>query len=298
MSRLLLICFEPDEARQLAGFAQALGLPYDCLLLTGSEAPKTGWEKAFSAGFDIVPDLESLDESLTEFCRNYSHVAAASSMKAKDGLARLAALLGAAMLTDILEVHSPTSFTRPMVAGSVLAKVEATASPLVLIVRTTSFPKVEAAEMTAAEEMSLAEKPLAKIINPSAKSSGGRPDLSQAKVVVSGGRPLGDSATFEKLIGGLADKLGGAVGATRAAVDSGIAHNELQVGQTGKIVAPELYIAAGISGSTQHMAGIKDSKTIVAINKDPDAPIFAFADLGIVADLFDVLPELTAKIKH
>ncbi len=296
MSRLLLICFEPGEALQLAGFAHALGLPFDCLLLTGTEAPKTGWEKAFAAGFEAMPDLEALDVSLTEFCRGYSHIASVSSMKAKDGLARTAALLGAAMLTDILEVHSPTTFTRPMVAGSVLARVEAISSPLVLIVRTTSFPKVESSDSVAAEQISLAEKPLAKIIKPSAKSSGGRPDLSQAKVVVSGGRPLGDSATFERLIGGLADKLGGAVGATRAAVDNGIAHNELQVGQTGKIVAPELYIAAGISGSTQHMAGIKDSKTIVAINKDPDAPIFAFADLGIVADLFDVLPELTEKI--
>lgn len=297
MSRLLLICFEPAETIQLAGFAQALGLPYDCLLLTGTEAPKTGWEKAFSAGFLALPDLESLDDSLTEFCRGYSHIASVSSMKAKDGLARTAALLGAAMLTDILEVHSPTTFTRPMVAGSVLAQVEAMASPLVLIVRPTSFPKVEASGSAEAERVSLSEKPMARIIKPSAKSSGGRPDLSQAKVVVSGGRPLGDSGTFERVIGGLADKLGGAVGATRAAVDNGIAHNELQVGQTGKIVAPDLYIAAGISGSTQHMAGIKDSKTIVAINKDPDAPIFAFADLGIVADLFDVVPELTSKIK-
>lgn len=297
MNRLLLICFEPGDAVQLAGFAGALGLPFDCLLLTGDEAPKTGWERAFTAGFEVLPDLESLDQSLTDFCRDYSHIAAASSMKAKDGLARTAALLGAAMLTDILEVHSETTFTRPMVAGSVLAKVEATGSPLILIVRTTSFPKREASGSARAERISLSEKPMAKIIKPSAKASGGRPDLSQAKVVVSGGRPLGDAATFERVIGGLADRLGGAVGATRAAVDNGIAHNELQVGQTGKIVAPELYIAAGISGSTQHMAGIKDSKTIVAINKDPDAPIFAFADLGIVGDLFDVVPEMTSKIK-
>ena len=297
MSRLLLICFDPSEGLQLAGFAQSLGLPFDCLLLTGSELPAFGWEKAFTAGFESVPAFDSLDESLTEFCRPYSHIASVSAMKSKDGLARTAALLGAAMLTDVLSVQSTSLFTRPMVAGSVLAQVEVTAPQVVLTVRPSGFDKVEAGAAGSAEKVDLGLKPISTITAASSKAGAARPDLTQAKVVVSGGRPLGDAETFEKLIGGLADKLGGAAGATRAAVDSGIAANELQVGQTGKIVAPDLYIAAGISGSTQHMAGIKDSKTIVAINKDGDAPIFQTADLGLVADLFDVLPELMSRLK-
>lgn len=297
MNRLLLVCFEPKDCTQLAGFAQELGVPFDCLLLNGHRAPGIGWEKAYTAGFGVLPPFESLDESLAEFCRSYTHVAALSSMRAKDGLARTAALLEAAMVTDVISVQSPTLFTRPIVAGSLLAQVEAASLPLVMTVRPSGFAKIEPGDAVEAEVVELAVKHLSTITSASSKAGAARPDLTQAKVVVSGGRPLGDAETFEKLIGGLADRLGGAAGATRAAVDSGIAANELQVGQTGKIVAPDLYIAAGISGSTQHMAGIKDSKTIVAINKDGDAPIFQTADLGLVADLFDALPELLSKIK-
>ena len=216
-------------------------------------------------------------------------------MRSKDVLARLAGLLDAAMVTDVVAAESPTTFKRPMVAGSIIATVEVLSTPVVLTVRPAGFAKTDPGGSSPSESISLDGQAKAKRLSVSARG-GARPDLTQAKVIVSGGRPLKDAQTFESVIGGLADALGGAVGATRAAVDSGIAANELQVGQTGKIVAPDLYIAAGISGSTQHMAGIKDSKIIVAINKDPDAPIFEFADFGLVADLYQAIPEIRAKL--
>ncbi|MBX3095841.1 MAG: electron transfer flavoprotein subunit alpha/FixB family protein, partial [Fimbriimonadaceae bacterium] len=175
--------------------------------------------------------------------------------------------------------------------GSVLATVEVSGEPVLMTVRPAGFPKANEATNGPTQVAALTPSGRTARISVSEKA-GGRPDLTQAKVIVSGGRPLKDAETFERVIGGLADRLGGAAGATRAAVDSGIASNELQVGQTGKIVAPDLYIAAGISGSTQHMAGMKDSKLIVAINTDADAPIFDIADLGIVGDLYEVLPVL------
>jgi electron transfer flavoprotein alpha subunit len=214
-------------------------------------------------------------------------------MRSKDVMARVAGLMDCGMVTDVVEVVSPDRFVRPLLAGTVLATVEVLAQPVVLTVRPAGFAG-GAVGPNLVEPWGVSAEGGPKRLGVEVRG-GSRPDLTQAKVVVSGGRPLGDAATFERVIGGLADRLGGAVGATRAAVDSGIAPNELQVGQTGKIVAPDLYIAAGISGSTQHMAGIKDSKVIVAINKDPDAPIFEFADFGLVADLFDAVPELTAK---
>jgi electron transfer flavoprotein alpha subunit len=219
-----------------------------------------------------------------------------SSMRSKDVLARLAGLLDAAMVTDVIAADSPTVFKRPIVAGSIIATVEVLAEPVVITFRPAGFPQPTRGGSSPVETLNVDVSSKAKRVSVTARG-GARPDLTQAKVIVSGGRPLKDAETFERVIGGLADQLGGAVGATRAAVDSGIAANELQVGQTGKIVAPDLYIAAGISGSTQHMAGIKDSKTIVAINKDPDAPIFESADFGLVADLYDAIPELQAKLK-
>ncbi len=295
MSRLLLIAFQPSDATQLAGFAQKLGLPFDMLCLTGAAPTDLGAEKALQANLAEVPAADGLVKALAAQANGYTHIAGLSNMQSKDVLARLAGLLDAAMVTDAIDVDSPTVFKRPMVAGSIIATVEVLASPVVLTVRPAGFSKPAGSGSSTTESVTLETAPKATRINATSRSSA-RPDLAQAKVVVSGGRPLKDAATFEQVIGGFADALGGAVGATRAAVDSGIAPNELQVGQTGKIVAPDLYIAAGISGSTQHMAGIKDSKVIVAINKDPDAPIFEAADFGLVADLYEAIPEFRAKI--
>lgn len=295
MSKLLLIAFDGIEAAQGAGFAQSLGLPFDILSVSGEAATDLGAERVLNAGLSEVPPADGIAKGLAAVVGGYTHIAAISNMRSKDVLARLAGLLDAAMVTDAVSASSPTVFLRPVVAGSIIATVEVLALPVVITFRPAGFAKPVSGGSSAVESVSLSAESKTTRTAKSARS-GGRPDLTQAKVVVSGGRPLKDAETFEKLIGGLADKLGGAVGATRAAVDSGIAANELQVGQTGKIVAPDLYIAAGISGSTQHMAGIKDSKIIVAINKDGDAPIFEVADYGLVADLYDAVPALTSKI--
>lgn len=290
--KTLLIAFDQADLGPLSGFASQFGYPYDALVF-GAGSGGFGEGALLRASSGELPPADSLAESIVKLAAGYTHIAAISSMLSKDVLARVAGAIDAAMVTDVTQVESPTVFKRPIVAGTMIETVETLCEPVVFTVRPAGFkPQPGTAGVETSVELSGSGN--ARRISVQA-SGGSRPELTQAKVVVSGGRPLKDAATFESLIGGLADKLGGAVGATRAAVDSGIAPNECQVGQTGKIVAPDLYIAAGISGSTQHMAGIKDSKIIVAINKDPDAPIFEFADLGIVADLFDVVPELTKK---
>lgn len=294
MSRLLIVSFSSADAAAMAGFGAALGLPFDVLDLTGGASSATGAEKTLVAGLGDLPPADGLAPAIAAMAGGYSHVAGLSSMASKDVLARVAGHLDAAMVTDVIALDSPTVFKRPIVAGTLIETVEVIASPVVLTVRPAGFPGGSMAEGSV-ESVSLTVSSRATRTNVAA-GGGARPDLTQASVVVSGGRPLKDAQTFESVIGGLADALGGAAGATRAAVDSGIAPNELQVGQTGKIVAPNLYIAAGVSGSTQHMAGIKDSKIIVAINKDPDAPIFEMADIGLVADLYDAIPALRAKL--
>ncbi len=230
-------------------------------------------------------------------------IAGTTSTFSRDVLARVAGLLDAPMLSDIISLEQQNGkwvAKRPIYSANLIGTFEAEGTPIVLTVRGPAWGKPEPnGNASPVQPASLPNDiPTHTEWVSLQGSSGGRPDLTQARVVVSGGRPLRDPETFEKYIGGLADVLGGAVGATRAAVDAGIAPNELQVGQTGKTVAPELYIAVAISGSVQHLAGMKDSKVIVAINIDPEAPIFQVADYGLVADLYEVVPQLIEALKN
>lgn len=222
----------------------------------------------------------------------------------KDALPRVAVMMDGAQVSDIIAVNPDGSLKRPMYAGNIIADVELTSSVKLVTVRGTAFAPAEPSggsavvkELSLSRDPELVENPRFGEIVSLEQAKADRPELSDASVVVSGGRALGSAEQFQNVIFPLADALGAAVGASRAAVDSGYAPNDWQVGQTGKVVAPSLYIAAGISGAIQHLAGMKDSKVIVAINKDADAPIFEVADYGLVADLFTVVPELTAAVK-
>jgi len=241
---------------------------------------------------------ESTAALLSELVGDYSHVVVAATGEGKNVLPRLGALLDVQPVTDVIKIASPDTFVRPMYAGNAVATVQSTDKFKLLAVRPTAFDKAAASGGSAKTAEVKLKSPPAKSAkwkeDRVAKSE--RPELTAASKVVSGGRGLKSAENF-KLVYALADKLGAAVGASRAAVDAGYVPNELQVGQTGKVVAPELYIAVGISGAIQHLAGMKDSKTIVAINKDAEAPIFQVADYGLEADLFKALPELTEKVK-
>jgi electron transfer flavoprotein alpha subunit len=227
----------------------------------------------------------------------YDAFVAPATTTGKNVAPRVAALIDVAQVSDILSVEGPKTFTRPIYAGNAIATVESTDAKLVITVRGTAFAKADATGGSATIETVAAgaDSGLSTYLG-SEIAKLERPELTSAKIIVSGGRALKDADTFATTITPLADKLGAGIGASRAAVDAGYVPNDYQVGQTGKIVAPEIYVAVGISGAIQHLAGMKDSKTIIAINKDEDAPIFQVADLGLVADLFTAVPDLTAKL--
>ncbi len=256
----------------------------------------------------VLAVLEPLNDSglaavlapqVAALARDYTHVFAPSSTFGKDLLPRVAALLGVGQISDIMAVEGARRFQRPIYAGNAIVTVEAAADarPIVATVRTASFDAAGPQAAAPLERVGLdVETPTHTRLVGHAEATSGRRDLQTAGRVVAGGRGLGSAENFQ-LIERLADALGAAVGASRAAVDSGFAPNEMQVGQTGKIIAPELYVAIGISGAIQHLTGIKDAKTIVAINKDESAPIFEVADVGLVADLFEALPALLAALE-
>ncbi|HAA45512.1 MAG TPA: electron transfer flavoprotein subunit alpha [Halomonas sp.] len=238
---------------------------------------------------------EPMGALLVELAGDYTHVLASASTTGKNVLPRLAALKDVSQLSDVIAVESADTFKRPIYAGNAIATVKSDDALKVITVRTTGFDAVGASGNAAIEAVDIVVENSQSSFVKEELAKSDRPELGGAKVVISGGRGMGNGDNF-KLLDGIADKLGAAIGASRAAVDAGFVPNDMQVGQTGKIVAPELYIAVGISGAIQHLAGMKDSKVIVAINKDEEAPIFQVADYGLVGDLFEILPELENKL--
>lgn len=239
---------------------------------------------------------ENMAVLVASVASSYSHILAAATTTGKDFMPRVAALLDVAQISEIIAVVSADTFKRPIYAGNAIETVQATDATKIITVRTTAFDKAGDGGNAAVEQVAATgDTGLSRFVELQASTSD-RPDLTAARVVVSGGRGLGDGDKFRATLEPLAATLNAAIGASRAAVDAGFVPNDYQVGQTGKIVAPELYIAVGISGAIQHLAGMKESKVIVAINKDENAPIFEVADYGLVADLFEAVPELTSKL--
>jgi electron transfer flavoprotein alpha subunit len=295
----------PATLNTIAAAAQCGGDVH--VLVAGSNADAAAAAAAQIAGVAKVihADEAGLAHGLAEnvaaqvlaIAAGYSHIVFAATASGKNIAPRVAAKLDVGQVSDITKVISPDTFERPIYAGNAVATVQATDATKVLTVRTTGFDPVAATGGSAAVESLAAVAASASVQYLGSEiAKNDRPELTSAKIIVSGGRALGSAEKFTEIITPLADKLNAAMGASRAAVDAGYAPNDWQVGQTGKIVAPALYIACGISGAIQHLAGMKDSKVIVAINKDAEAPIFSVADYGLVADLFVAVPELVAAL--
>ncbi|BAJ01240.1 electron transfer flavoprotein subunit alpha/FixB family protein [Shewanella violacea] len=302
----ILVLAEHDNASlkldtaKVVACAQAIGGDVDVLiagdecaavvdaakLLSGVRHVLVAQSAQYANGF-----ADNVAQLILDLADDYEHILAAATSQGKDTLPRVSALLDVAQLSEVVEVVSSDTFVRPIYAGNALATVQSHDAKKVLTVRTSAF---DAVSNDGAADVVIIDKVFDSVTQfvSQSLSKSERPELGAASVVVSGGRGLGNGENFA-ILEKLADKLGGALGASRAAVDAGFVSNDLQVGQTGKIVAPDLYIAVGISGAIQHLAGMKDSKVIVAINKDPEAPIFQIADYGLEADLFDAVPELT-----
>ncbi len=286
-------------ATRIGGDIHALVTGKDCADIATAAAAVQGVSKVLVADDDIYQHqlTEPLAALVRQLSGDYQHVISAASKYGKNLLPRVAALLDMSLVTEITAVISADTFERPIYAGNAVATVQATDSIILLSVRATSFDAAALEGGNARiETVAGAGDPGLSEFKGQELSVSERPELASAKVVISGGRGMQDGENF-KLLEGIADLLNAAIGASRAAVDAGYVSNDFQVGQTGKVVAPDLYIAVGISGAIQHLAGMKDSKVIVAINKDEEAPIFQVADYGLVADLFDVLPALEAELK-
>ncbi|MCL1476179.1 MULTISPECIES: FAD-binding protein [unclassified Marinobacter] len=240
---------------------------------------------------------ENLSQLIVELAEGYTHILAAAGSTGKDTMPRVAALLDVAQISDIIRVEAPDTFVRPIYAGNAIATIKSSDSVKVITVRPTGFDPVAAEGGSASvEQLDVVKDAGLSTFVSEQKAKSDRPDLASAGIVVSGGRGMQNGENF-KMLEQIADLMGAAVGASRAAVDAGFVPNDMQVGQTGKIVAPQLYIAVGISGAIQHLAGMSDSKVIVAINKDEEAPIFQVADYGLVADLFEAIPQLEEELK-
>jgi electron transfer flavoprotein alpha subunit len=261
-------------------------------------AKLSGVSKVLLAESDELANnlAEPLADLIVSLSSGYHTIISAATSVGKNVLPRVAALLDVAQISEVIEILSPYTFKRPIYAGNAIQTVQSTDTKRVLTIRSTSFSAAQQGGNAPIATVTVPSSTSLSTFVSDARSASDRPDLTSAKIIISGGRALGSSEKFQEVILPVADKLGAAVGASRAAVDAGYAPNDWQVGQTGKVVAPQLYIACGISGAIQHLAGMKDSKVIVAINKDEEAPIFQVADYGLVGDLFEILPDFESHV--